>query len=79
MVFSEQLGKSRVSGTALFTYWVLAGISGAAEKLDSARADCHGLANTAVLGSSELLCGRSALPERGLQETQADATRLLVI
>lgn len=68
-----------MSGTALFTCWVPAGISGTAEKLDSARADYHGLANTAVLGSSELLRGRSGLPERGLQETQAEATRLLVI
>ena len=45
-----------MSGTALFMYRILAGISGTAEKLDSARADYHGLANTAVLGSSELLC-----------------------
>ena len=72
MVFSEKLGKSRVSGTALFTCWVLAGISGTAEKLDSARTDYYGLANTVVLGFTEL-------PERALQETQAEATRPLVI
>lgn len=79
MVFNEKLGKSRVSGTALFTCWVLAGISGTAEKLDSARTDYHGLANTVVLGFTELLHGRSGLPERALQETQAEATRPLVI
>ena len=56
----------------MFTCWFLAGISGTAEKLDSARTDYHGLANTVVLGFTEL-------PERALQETQAEATRPLVI
>lgn len=56
----------------MFTCWVLAGISGTAEKLDSARTDYYGLANTVVLGFTEL-------PERALQETEAEATRPLVI